>query len=134
MVVFDHRISEIHRSIEKMLKVQMFLSSKKRAAMNTAIGYKTSLVYFQQFLTNDYNDTTLETIFELLISRRIDVYNLLDHFVSYLQASKLNQSTIHQYLAGVRSYLLFYDIDIVSSKFKRRVTIPKSVQEEEQEL
>jgi integrase len=118
-----------------MPKVHKFLFSKTRGAANTAIGYKTSLAYFQQFLTTDYNDLTLETIIEPLISRKIDVYDLLDYFVSYLQNNnKLNRSTIHQYLAGIRSYLLYNDIDIVNSKFKRRVTMPKNIQEEDQAL
>jgi integrase len=124
--------SELHRRIENMPKIQKFLLSKTRGAANTAIGYKTSLAYFQQFLTTDYNDLTLETIIESLISRKIDVYDLLDYFVSYLQNIKLNRSSIHQYLAGIRSYLLYNDIDIVNSKFKRRVTMPKNIQEEEQ--
>jgi len=126
--------SKLHRRIENMPKIQKFLFSKTRGAANTAIGYKTSLAYFQQFLTTDYNDLTLETIIEPLISREIDVYDLLDYFVSYLQNIKLNRSSIHQYLAGIRSYLLYNDIDIVNSKFKRRVTMPKNIQEEEQAL
>jgi integrase len=134
ILVLDQRIIQIHRSIEKMPKIEKFLTSKRRAAMNTSHGYKTSLAYFQQFLTTDYDDATLETIIERLISKRIDVYDLLDHFVNYLQANNLSRSTIHQYLVGVRSYLLFYDVDIVTSKFKHRVTIPKCVQEEEQAL
>jgi integrase len=117
-----------------MPRVQKFLSSKKRGAINTAIGYKTSLALFQQFLTHDYDDFTLETILELLISDKIDVYDLLDRFVSYLVSIKLSRSSIHQYLTGIRSYFLYYDIDIVNSKFKRRVTMPKTVQEEEQAL
>jgi integrase len=117
-----------------MPKVEKFLSSKTRGAENTAISYKTSLAYFQQFLTADYNDLTLETIIEPLISRKIDVYDLLDYFVSHLQNTKLNRSSIHQYLAGIRAYLLYNDIDIVNSKFKRRVTMPKNIQEEEQAL
>lgn len=116
-----------------MPKVQKFLISKERGAINTALGYKTSLAVFQQFLTKEYDDLTLETIIDLLISNNVDVYDLLDRFVSYLQTiSDLKRSSIHQYLAGIRSYLGYNDIDIANSKFKRRVTMPKNVQEEEQ--
>ncbi len=117
-----------------MPKVQKFLDSKKRGAIYTAVGYKTSLALFQQFLTKDYDDHTLETIVDLLISSKVDVYDLLDHFVSYLQTIRISPSSIHQYMAGIRSYLLYNDVDIVSSKFKRRVTMSKNVQEEEQAL
>jgi integrase len=132
--VLSQQNSELHRRIENMPKVHKFLFSKTRGAVNTAIGYKTSLAYFQQFLTTNYNDLTLETIIEPLISRKIDVYDLLDCFVSYLQNIKLNRSSIHQYLVGIRAYLGYNDIDIVNSKFKRRVTMPKNIQEEEQAL
>lgn len=130
----NKRVSQIHRRIERMPKVQKFLSSKRRSAINTVIGYKTSLAYFQQFLTDEYDDITLETIIELLISRKYDVYDLLDQFVNYLQTIKISQLSVHQYLTGIKSYLIYNDIDIVNSKFKRRVTIPKSVQEEEQAI
>jgi integrase len=132
--VLSQQNSELHRRIENMSKVHKFLFSKTRGAVNTAIGYKTSLAYFQQFLTTNYNDLTLETIIEPLISRKIDVYDLLDCFVSYLQNIKLNRSSIHQYLVGIRAYLGYNDIDIVNSKFKRWVTMPKNIQEEEQAL
>ena len=133
--MLSHQISTTHRRIEKMSKVQKFLLSRERGAINTAVGYKTSSALFQQFLTKEYDDLTLETIIDLLISNKVDVYDLLDRFVSYLQTiSDLNRSSIHQYLAGIRSYLGYNDIDIVNSKFKRRVTMPKNVQEEEQAL
>jgi integrase len=129
-----HQVSKIHRLVETMPRVQKFLSSKRRGAVNTAIGYKTSLAFFQQFLTNDYDDLTLEAIIGLLISKKVDIYDLLDHFVSYLVSIKLSRSSIHQYLTGIRSYFVYYDVDIVNSKFKRRVTMPKTVQEEEQAI
>jgi integrase len=128
------KVSQIHRRIESMSKVQRFLSSKRRKAINTVLGYKTSLAYFQQFLTDEHEDVTLETIIELFRSRKYDVYDLLDQFVNYLQTMKISQSSVHQYLTGTKSYFLYNDIDIVSSKFKQRVTIPKSVQEEEQAI
>jgi integrase len=117
-----------------MPKVQKFLSSKRRSALNTVIGYKTSLAYFQKFLTDEYDDLTLETIIELLIRREYDVYDLLDQFVNHLQNIKMSQLSVHQYLTGIKSYFLYNDIDIVHAKFKRRVTIPKIVQEEEQAI
>jgi integrase len=134
VAVTNPAVSKIHRHIEAMSRVNKFLTSKKRSAANTVIGYKTSLAYFQQFLTKDYNDQTLETIIALLASNKIDVYDILDHFVSFLQSNKLTRSSIHQYLVGIRSYFLFNDIDIVDSKFKRKVTMPKNIKEEDQAL
>jgi hypothetical protein len=51
----------------------------------------------------------------------------MDQFVNYLQTIKISQLSVHQHLTGIKSYFLYNDIDIVNSKFKRRVTIPKSV-------
>lgn len=129
-----HQASIIHRRIESMPRVQKFLDSKKRGATNTVVAYKTSLALFQQFLINSHGDLTLETLIDLLISKKVDVYDLLDQFVGYLHTIRVSQSSIHQYLVGIRSYLNYNDVDIVNSKFKRRVTMPKNVQEEAQAL
>jgi integrase len=120
--------------LRECLKFRNFCLQKRRSAINTVIGYKTSLAYFQKFLTDEYDDVTLETIIELLILRKYDVYDLLDQFVNNLQTIKISQLSVHQYLTGIKSYFTYNDIDIVNSKFKRRVTIPKSVQEEEQAI
>jgi site-specific recombinase XerD len=104
--MLTHQVSKTHRQLETMPRVQKFLFSKKRGAINTALGYKTSLAFFQQFLTNDYDDLSLESVIDLLISNRTDVYDLLDRFVSYLVNIKLSRSSIHQYLTGIRSFFL----------------------------
>lgn len=68
----------------------------------------------------------------------INVYTLLDKFVAYLlspdRANKLSSNSIAIYVAGVRSYLQYYDVDIVSAKFKRRVRLPKNHREDEEPL
>jgi hypothetical protein len=35
-------------------------------------------------------------------------------------------STIQSYMAAVRGYLGYYDIDIIEQKFKNKVTMPKN--------
>ena len=37
-------------------------------------------------------------------------------------------------MAGIRSYLLYWDIDIVAAKFKRRVKLPKNHREDEEPI
>jgi integrase len=37
-------------------------------------------------------------------------------------------------MAGLRSYLAYYDIDVVPSKFKRKVKMPKAYREDEEAL
>jgi hypothetical protein len=37
-------------------------------------------------------------------------------------------------MAAVRSYLAYYDVDVISSIFKRRVKTPKSYREDEEPI
>jgi hypothetical protein len=56
--------SKVHREIGDLPKVQAFLSSIRRNSVRTEIGYKTSLAYFQEFLSSQYNHT-LESILDV---------------------------------------------------------------------
>jgi integrase len=68
------------------------------------------------------------------------VYKLLDDFVAYIiskdeDASKsMSPKSLLVYLAAIKSYLAYYDIDVVSSKFKRKVRVPKFYREDEQAI
>jgi integrase len=55
----------------------------------------------------------------------MNVYELLDQFVSYLIKHRINPASLKTYMAVVRSFLEYYDIDISSTKFKRKVKMPK---------
>jgi|GEM_PF-1421796 hypothetical protein len=55
------------------------------------------------------------------MDRNVDVYELLDQFVSYLSQLSIAVASVKLYIAAVRSFLEFSDIDIMQSKFKRRV-------------
>jgi integrase len=127
------QISTLHREIEHLPKVSKFLASIERNSRRTSIGYKTSVAYFQDFLSKNYHHSA-ESIFHVLPSKKIDIYSLLDEFIGFLQTKKVSPSSINQYLAGVRSFLGYYDIDIVPAKFKRRVRIPKIYYEEEEPI
>jgi len=59
---------------------------------------------------------------------------LLDAFVSFLSSINLLAPSIKLYMAGLRSYLAYYDIDVVPSKFKRKVKMPKAYREDEEAL
>ena len=71
---------------------------------------------------------------EPLNRNEINVYELLDNFVSFLMALKLSANSIQLYMAAIRSYLAYYDVDIIPSKFKRRVKLPKSYREDEEPI
>jgi integrase len=128
-------LSAIHRYIERLPRVQQFLSSKERGSVYHNLCYKTSLAYLYQFLNAKYSNLTLETIIDSINSDNIDVYRFLDEFVTYLNLPKsLSQSTINQYLTCTKSYFQYHDVDIVPYKFKKRVVLPKIPREDEQPI
>jgi integrase len=128
-------LNAIHRNIERLPRVQQFLSSKERGSVYYNLCYKTSLAHLYQFLNAKYNNLTLETIIDSIKPGNIDVYRFLDEFVTYLsQPKSLSQSTINQYLTCIKSYLQYHDVDIVPYKFKKRVVLPKIPREDEQPI
>jgi hypothetical protein len=119
--------------LKKLPNVERFLSSLKRNSLNTSNGYKTPIAYFHEFLLANYSQT-VDSIIQPLVNKEIDVYSLLDEFIGFVQTKRINHSSINQYLTGIRSYLSYYDVDIVPAKFKKRVRIPKIYHEEEEPL
>jgi integrase len=133
--VFAQELNTIHRHIERLPRVHQFLSSKQRGSVYDNLCYKTSLAYLYQFLNAKYSNLTLETIIDSINPDNIDVYKLLDEFVTYLsQPKSLSQSTINQYLTCIKSYLQYHDVDIVPYKFKKRVVLSKIPREDEQSI
>lgn len=143
--------------IEAFPKVKTFLDGVERNSIQTRKAYHLGLSYFQNFLDESYNETsnsnpslTLETILQPLIKNEIDLYSLLDKFLSYLLTSKpeanlkfkstingcnrLATATITNYLTAVKSYLGYYDIDVIPAKFRRRVKMPKLYKEDEEPI
>jgi hypothetical protein len=85
--------NKLHKEINELPKVQALLSSMGRNSIRTAFGYKTSLAYFQEFLSNRYNHT-LESILKILSTvggdkdGSIDVYEVLEGFIAFMQQEK----------------------------------------------
>jgi integrase len=117
--------------------VSVFLSSMLRNSLKSTYAYQYGLTHFQKYLTQRHPQYNIENILNALSSKsELDVYVLLDGFVSYLADAtlKLTSGSIKLYLAAVRSYLAYYDVDIIPSKFKRKVKVPKLYREDEEPL
>jgi len=116
--------------------VKTFLSSMERNSLKSRYAYQYGLIHFQRFLSYKYPDYNLETILRPLAENKINIYELLDAFISYLQTSNatLTPSSIKLYMASIRSYFAYNDIDVIPSKFKRKVKMPKSYREDEEPL
>jgi integrase len=85
-------------------------------------------------LDEKYPNHNAETILKPLSKNEISVYELLDSFIPFLMALKLSVKSVMIYLTAVRSYLAYYDIDVIPSKFRRRVKVPKPYREDEKPL
>lgn len=111
-------------------KVHKFLESIARNSVKTRNVYKIGLSYLQTFLCEKYgSDFTLDTLLANLSKNQTNVYSILDDFVSFILGkkgdTKISSRSLHVYLTAVRSFLAYYDIDIMPSKFKRKVKIPR---------
>ncbi|MGB8087557.1 MAG: hypothetical protein WCF07_14820, partial [Nitrososphaeraceae archaeon] len=120
-------------------KVNTFLDSIGRSSKNTKHAYATGLTHFTEFLKSksSNNKQTPDIIISQLKSGKSDVYELLDQFVSYLLSlatQNISPRTLDSYITAVRSFLMYFDIDIVPYKFKRRVKVPKFYPDPEQAL
>jgi integrase len=116
--------------------VNAFLSSILRNSRNSKYAYQYGLTHFQKFLKMKHSQYNIENIVKPLSNNELDIYVILDEFVSYLVDKTLNltSASIKLYIATVRCYLAYYDIDIIPSKFRRKVKMPKMYREDEEPL
>ena len=107
-----------------------------RNSLKSKQTYQFGLTHFQRFLEQKYPQYNIETILKPLSKSELDVYVILNEFVSCLvdPTLELTLSSIKLCMAAVRSYLAYYDIDIIPSKFKRKVKMPKMYREDEEPL
>jgi integrase len=112
------------------------LESIRRNSVASEKAYLSGLFKFQQFLFQDVklNVYSVETILSPLMRQEINLYEILDRFVSFLCSLNLSSPSIKLYMESLRSYLAYHDIDVVSSKFKRKVKMPKAYREDEEAL
>ena len=136
-------INIVRQQTNNQPKVKVFLDTIGRNSLKTKRIYETALVHFQEYLNEKYDyKHTLESIVNEILNNNVDLYELIDGFLSYgitktkrgEEAVKLTPQTIRTYLIGIKSYLAYYDIDIIPSKFKRKVKVPKIHREDEEPL
>jgi site-specific recombinase XerD len=114
-------------------RVNTFLESIGRNSKNSGKSYRTGLNHFTRFLRP--RNQTPDSIIPQLNQGKINQYELLDQFVSYLlRQPHMATTSLKSYIAITRSYLEYNDIDISNSKFKRKVKIPKVYADQEEPL
>ena len=127
-------LSLTRHKVEALTNVKAFLDSIQRNSKESKNAYHLGLTHFQNFLDEKYPTLTAETILALLSKNEINVYELLDNFVSFLMALELSVNSTILYLTAVRSYFGYYDIDVIPSKFKRKVKMPRICREDEEPI
>jgi len=128
----------VRSTIDKYDKPRAFLDTVGKNSRKTRSNYLTALVHLESFLYNRYDGKySVDSIIDLISRNQINVYELLDGFVSfkYINGNLKNKpQSIKTHLAGIKSYFAYYDIDIIPSKFKRRVKMPKTPKEKEEPI
>ena len=119
----------IRKQVRLLPKVQTFLKNSE----SSAAVYEAGIIYFYSFLIQGLNHS-VETILDPLGRSEINVYELFDGFVAFLLSSGLSIPSIRLYVSAIRSYLAYHDIDVIPSKFKRKVRMPRLYREDEQPL
>jgi integrase len=113
-------------------KVKSFLDSVARNSNNTKRNYETGITYFYASLSEKHSLYTPETVLNPLTNNEINLYELFEAFIDFLGFTGLSVSSIRFYVAALRSYLAYHDLDVIPSKFKRKVRMPKLYREDEQ--
>jgi integrase len=117
-------------------KVKLFLDSIGRNSKKSKRTYFTGLRHLHNFITQKYTQFDCESILEQLANGSINVYEMLDSFVSYIlqERNGITAKSVSLYVTAIRSYLAYYDIDVLPSKFKRKVKMPKRYREDEEPI
>jgi hypothetical protein len=115
------------KEIDLLPKVKIFLDSIARNSLKSKKSYSSGISLLQNFLDMEkqkqrYQDCNCETILRPLLENKVNIYELLDTFVSYVLATKpeITPKSLALYLTAIRSYFAFYDIDVIPSKFRRK--------------
>ena len=117
-------------------KTAAFLSSVERNSVSSKKAYSSGLLHFNNFILRHYSNYNCETILQPLLKNKINVYELLEGFVAYLLETRIGiaPKSILLYVTALRSYFAYYDIDVIPSKFRRKVRLPKVHHEDEEPL
>ena len=128
--------SQFEDEFNDKVKVKSFLDSIRRNSIKSRSAYLDGIRHFENFIVQTYGKYNCETILEPLTNNQINVYEMFDSFVSYISQERngINPKTIRLYVAAIRSYLAYYDIDVLPSKFKRKVKMPRIYREDEEAI
>ena len=128
--------SENRLTVMKLPKIAVFLNSVERNSIGSRRAYSCGILHFNNFISQKYSNYNSETILQALVKNKINVYELFEGFISYLLEIRvgITPKSISLYVTALRSFFAYYDIDVIPSKFKRKVRMPKIYREDEEPL
>ena len=130
------------KEIELFPKVNTFLHSIARNSIKSKRSYSSGLTLLQNFLNEKEQQTKYEVcynceiILQPLFENKINVYELFDSIISYILGTKpeITPRSLSLYITALKSYFAYYDIDVIPSKFRRKVKMPKLYRENEEAI
>lgn len=102
-------------------------------SVGTVHTYKIGLDHFRKFTSENYQATVLDVI-RYIKGGKIDVYKILQEFVTYLDKLGKNPPSIYLWMAAVKGFLWHEDVKIYSEEFKKRVRLPKKRRHREEPM
>ena len=134
------KISNVGVTNDGNTTLTRYIKSMKISSKNTALEYQIRLNFFKDFVLKTYNISLDELIKTLTLQShgpKIDVYDMLSDYVTYIQTEKkrkVSPMTIKLLMSTVRSYLETFDVEISPRKFRFKVRMPRVVRAEKEAL
>ena len=101
-----------------------FLEAKGRNSVCSKLAYTSALKHLQTVIDDKYPLYNYDNIIDAILNKEVDVYELLNNFISYSMNRNIGPKSIKAYTSALKSYFAWHDVDIIPNKFKRRVTLP----------
>jgi integrase len=135
----SHRLENIISKYKQqgLELVASFLETKSKRSKGTAITFSIGIRHLNNFIVKHYNNQyDVQTILKVLKKAkgndRVDIYRLLNDYVSYLESvDGLSISSMHSYMNAARSYFQYNDVLITASGFRNKVGMPSILKEKE---
>ncbi|MGA9170997.1 MAG: site-specific integrase, partial [Nitrososphaeraceae archaeon] len=112
--------------------VEKYIANIRAMSKSTANVYNFRLKSFNDFVLNEYDNTTsLEILIKNLKNEQKDPYDVLIKYIAYLQSKRnLSSLTLKQWVVTAKNFLEYHDVEISPRKFKLKVKLPKVVRKD----
>lgn len=140
ILVRKHVVVPDYLKVEPVLS---FLRSKAADSAKTADTYCDALVALHRFLDKRYPGMDPAKSLSILLTCQrnpifapysllpwADIYKVMDSYSGYLTGRGHKPSVVRTWLAGVKGFYAYNDVDIINSKYKQRVKVPKDRKED----